>query len=360
MDDLFANAAIHFSALRDAWVRKLYVWWEHYNEAYLARALHRPLIKLTSSGGTLGHWERTQRVIGISARHIESNDWEVVLDTLRHEMAHQFVDEVLQPSGETAHGPAFREACHRLRCEPAASADRDELTPQDDQTLRRIQKLLSMGSSPNENEAQRAMQKAHQLLVKYNIDLVHLDRERRFESRALGEIKGRHTTAEIWLSAILNRFFFVEVIWSQSYDVENDRDGTRLHLYGTRANLEMAEYVHDYLNQLLPRLWDDYREAEGIQNNRERQRYFAGVLEGFHTKLSQQEERLAKEDALVWAGDAALAQYYRYVNPHVQTRYAGGGRRSDAYDAGVAEGRNVSIRQPVGQSSGVRGLLGSA
>ncbi len=316
------------------------------------------MIVLSEATHTLGHWDRSRRSIAISSTHIASHAWEDVLDTLRHEMAHQYVDDVLRPADEPAHGSAFREACHELRCSPLASTDSEVLGQQDDRTLRVVKKLLSLADSPNEHEAQVAVQKAHRLLVKYNIDLVNLDAERRFESRILGEVKGRHTSAEIWLSAILNRFFFVEAIWSQSYDAVRDRQGTRLQIFGTPQNLDMAEYVHAYLIGLMPRLWESYREMEGIRGNRERQRYYTGVLEGFHSKLTEQERRLEREHALVWTGDAALKHYYRYINPNVHTRYGGGGRRNDVYDAGVEEGRNVDIHRPVGEKgSGTKGLL---
>lgn len=346
------------SELHDAWVRKLHVWWDHYNEVYLGGMLARPVIVLSDSGHTLGFWDRSRRSIAISAAHIVSHAWEDVLDTLRHEMAHQYVDDVLHPDGEAAHGPAFREACDRLRCSPRASAEPGSLQDQDDRTLRLVRKLLSLADSPNEHEAQLAVQKARRLLVKYNIDLVNLDAERRFESRIVGEVKGRHTSAEIWLSAILNRFFFVEAIWSQSYDAVRNREGTRLQIYGTSQNLDMAEFVHAYLTGLMPQLWDTYREREGISGNRERQRYYTGVLEGFHTKLTEQERSLERDHALAWKGDAALKSYYRHINPNIHTRFGGGGRRNEVYDAGVEEGRNVNIHQPVREKgAGTRGLL---
>ncbi len=339
-------------------MRKLHVWWDHYNETYLSGVLSRPVIVLSGSGLALGHWDQSRRTIAISSSHIVSHAWEDVLDTLRHEMAHQYVDDELHPEGESAHGPAFREACDRMRCSPRASAESGSLQDQDDRTLRLVRKLLSLADSPNEHEAQVAVQKARRLLVKYNIDLVNLDAERRFESRIVGEVKGRHTSAEIWLSAILNRFFFVEAIWSQSYDAVNDRSGTRLQIYGTSQNLDMAGYVYGYLNGLLPQLWDTYQEREGLSGNRERQRYYTGVLEGFHAKLTEQEGQLERDHALVWMGDAALKSYYRHINPNVHTRYGGGGRRNDVYDAGVEEGRNVNIHRPVREKgSGMRGLL---
>ena len=44
-------------------------------------------------------------------RLVTEHPWTVVLEVLRHEMAHQYVDEVLGVHDETAHGPTFQAVC---------------------------------------------------------------------------------------------------------------------------------------------------------------------------------------------------------------------------------------------------------
>jgi len=347
--------------LRASWTRKLAMWWQHYNSLYLNDALQVPVIRLGDGVTTFGHWQSERRTLTISEAHLQRDAWLAVMDTLRHEMAHQYVDEVLHVYDEEPHGASFHLACEKLRCDAKARASVDDLVveaTEEDRILRLLQKVLSLANSPNENEAQAAMQKAHQLLMKYNIDLVALDRERRFEMRCLGEVKGRHTSAELWLGSLLGRFFFVEVLWVQSYDVHRDQLGTVMQVFGTLENLDMAVYVYDYLMRVLDGLWQQYRVTQNVKNNRERQRYYAGVLAGFYQKLESQEQALAKTQALIWKGDAQLQAFFRYINPSVQTRQGGGVRVTEAYQAGVNDGQNVVIHRPVkGKGDGVRGLL---
>ena len=336
--------------LRNAWTSKLLRWWHDYNDEYLSGALRPPIIQLGNQSQHLGQWDRARRTLSISAAHIERNPWLSVMETLRHEMAHQYAHEVLKAEDEGSHGEAFRQACEKLRCSPSPRAGETDLERpegEEDKILRVLKKVLSLASSPNEHEAQAAMQKARGLLVKYNIDLVELDRDRRFETRSLGEVKGRHTSAELWLGSLLNRFFFVEVLWVQSYEARRDRPGTILQVYGTAQNLDMAGYVYDYLTGLLDSFWEAYKKEQGIQANRERQRYFAGVLEGFYRKLQDQEKDLTEHQALVWKGDAKLKAFYRYLNPSVVTRYGGGVMQTEAYRDGVEDGRKVTIHRPV-------------
>ncbi len=354
--------------LERAWGRALYQWWEFYDREYLHAVLQRPLIHLGDGRQRLGEWDPTLRRITISRHHIRTDPWTDVLDTLRHEMAHQYVWEILRVHDEEPHGAAFREACHKLRCDARATARRercdsatrapDEVT--EARVTRLVKKLLSLADSPNENEAQAAVNKAQRLLLEYNIDLVESDADRGFERRQLGPVKGRHPAWELWLAMILNEFFFVEVLWTRSYAASHDRRGTVLEVYGTQTNLDMADYVHAYLSQLLERLWADYRRARSLRDNRERMRYFAGVLQGFHGKLGQQRVELDEPEettALVWQGDSRLQSYYRYHNPRVQTRQTGGVVASEAFRHGVEEGRRVNLRRPVDAASDFGGYL---
>ncbi len=340
--------------LRVAWNRKLTHWWGYYNQEYLSEALKPPLIRIGRGDGMLGRWDGTLRTLTISEVHIERDPWLSVMETLRHEMAHQYVQEVLKVEDEGPHGAAFKEACHQLRCSPRAQATGEELKGVDDageeKVLRVLKKVLSLADSPNEHEAQVAVQKARHLLVKYNIDLVELDEARRFDTCCLGQVKGRRASYELWLASILNTFFFVEVIWAHSYDALRDRMGSVLQIFGTPANLEMAEYVYTYLLHLLDRFWEEYKAANGLRANRERQRFFAGMLEGFYRKLDAQEKTIQETQALVWKGDSRLREYYRYLNPRVQTRYGGGVAQTRVYQDGVREGGRVRIHRPVGES----------
>lgn len=350
--------------LHAAWNRKLYQWWHHYNEEYLASALQPPIIELSQGTGTLGHWDSQWRRIRISTHHIHRDSWGSVMDTLRHEMAHQYVDEVLAVSREGPHGPAFAQACQKLRCVPGAGDEglaAGEEDPREARIARLMRKVLSLVDSPNEHEAQVAVSKARHLLLEYNLDLVALDCARNFGSRSLGPVKGRRLSWELWLAMILNGFFFVEVLWARTYEAATDREGTVLRIYGTRANLDMAQYVYEYLAGLLPRLWMDYRGRQGLKGNAERMRYFAGVLEGFHTKLREEDARATSAaGALVWLGDQHLSEYFRYLNPRTETRSVAGVRVSDAFRDGVEEGKQVSIRRPLEAGRGRFGGLLSA
>ena len=343
-------------SLKNTWNRKLYQWWRHYNDEFLDGSMKLPLIRIGQAHRELGHWNSARRTLTLSEAHISGDPWLSVMETLRHEMAHQYVDEILTVHDEPPHGQAFREACQRLRCAPARgkSSVRNPSTPgwdSQNKILRRLKKVLSLANSPNEFEAHVAVQKARYLLFKYSIDLVELDEERHFSTRGLGEVKGRRSSHELWLGMILNEYFFVEVLWAESYNPAFDKTGSILKIFGTPANLDMAEYVFHFLNGLLQHLWQDYKSAQAVTSNRERQRYFTGIVEGFYRKLQEQDRAIRETQGLVWQGDPELSAFYRHLNPRVQTRAWRAAARTQVYFDGLREGQRLTIHKPVERSS---------
>ena len=120
----------------------------------------------------------------------------------------------------------------------------------------------------------------------------------------------------------------------------------------------MAEYVHGYLTHVLQALWPRYKVQAGLRGNRERLRYYAGVVEGFQQKLRDQDKVLRRKHALVWKGDPQLDRFLRSRHPSIRSDYAGAAARSRAYEDGVEEGRKVTLRKPVEErATGITGYL---
>ena len=113
-------------------------------------------------------------------------------------MAHQYVDEVLKPDGETAHGPAFRRVCSQLGI-PAHASEREH--QKTDAIMKRIQRLMRLGQSTNEHEAKAAVKKAKELLEKHKIDHLGATDEPDYIVRYLGKPKNRIPAVEKVLAA---------------------------------------------------------------------------------------------------------------------------------------------------------------
>jgi len=346
--------------LEAALLRELRACFQDINATFFRRTLKMPTIELGDADRLLGRWHRETRCIEMNRRFVVERPWGVVVEVLKHEMAHQYVHEVLGQIEESAHGPAFRGVCQRIGIDARAAGMPAD--PEGDageaRVLERIAKLLALAESANVNEAQAAMNAAQRLMLKYNIDSVATRKARDYGFRHLGKPTGRVTEAERRLASILGKHFFVEVIWVPVYRPLEGKRGSILEICGTHANLEMASYVHAFLTHTSEQLWIAHRKARGLGGNRDRRTFLAGVMAGFDDKLSTQAREVQASEGLVWVNDADLGRYWRARHPRVQNVRYGGNPRTEAHAEGRAAGRKIVLHKPVGQgpSGGTRYL----
>jgi hypothetical protein len=338
-------------------VRELRAAWHQLNSAHFRSGLLAPTLELVPNRATLGRWLPDTRTLEISRPLVLEQPWGAVIEVLKHEMAHQYVHEILGETSETPHGPAFREACARLGVDGRASG-----VPQitsastEDRIVDRIARLLALAESPNRNEAEAAMSAAHRLMLKHNIETVRASSARSYGFAHLGVPTGRVSEHERIVAMILGRHFFVEAIWVPVYRPLAGKRGSVLEICGTPANLATAEFVHGFLHQTAIRLWRDHKLAQALTSDRDRRAYLAGVMTGFADKLSRQSSR-NRAEGLVWVRDGDLGGYFRRRHPYVRHVRHAGERRTDAWAEGREAGHRIIIHRPIEVASVSRGRL---
>jgi hypothetical protein len=347
--------------LEAALVRELRSTYDDLNYAFFRRKMKPAVIALSDTPSRLGRWVPSDRTIEIARKLVLTQAWGVVVEVLKHEMAHQFVHEILGATDESAHGPAFRELCDRLGIDGSAAGmpKAGETTDEDARVLERIAKLLALAESANVNEAQAAMSAAQRLMLKHNLESIgDPRRSNAYGFRHLGKPTGRVSEAERLLGAILGSHFFVEVIWVPVYRPAEGKKGSVLEVCGTPANLEMAAYVHAFLTHTSDQLWREHKRVKRIRSDRDRRTFLAGVMVGFLEKLNAQRVQ-HKEQGLVWVGDADLSDFYRKRHPRIVHVRHTGSRRTEAHHHGREAGKKIVLHKPVGSgpSGGVK-LLG--
>ncbi len=348
------------TALLAALARELRATWGQINEAHFRGALAPPTLEVVGSRSTLGRWVSTTRTVEISLPLVLERPWAVVVEVLKHEMAHQYVHEVLGETEQTAHGRGFREACRRLGVDARASGMPQAAVPErqgeEEKIVERIARLLALAESPNRHEAEAAMAAAHRLMLKHNLDAVRSQAARDYGFAHLGEPTGRVAEHERLVAMILGKHFFVEAIWVPAYRPLVGKRGSVLEICGTRSNLAMAEYAHGFLHGTAARLWGDHKRARGLRSNRERRTYLAGVMAGFADKLARQ-EAATRGEGLVWVKDADLDGYLRRRHPYVRSVRHSGHKRTDAWIEGRNAGRTITLHRPVTAAAVSRGRL---
>jgi hypothetical protein len=338
-------------------LRELVGAYQRLNESLFKSALRSPQFALSEATTFLGRWFQNTRTIELSRSFVRTHDWTVVLEVLKHEMAHQFVHEVLREN-EPPHGPAFRATCARLGIDDRSGGiPRTAESPEQKRLLERVHKLLALAQSDNQHEAEAAAAAAQRLMLKHNLDLHEQAESRLYTFRQLGRVTGRVSEWERRLGNVLRDHFFVEIIWVPAYLPTLEKRGSVMEAIGSPENLELAAYVYDFLRGTAERLWLVHQRENGVTNNRDRQPYYAGVMSGFAQKLEQEAKR-HRAEGLVWVPHARLNEYTRQRHPHLRTIHHQGHRRRDAFQHGQKAGRDVVLHRGItGKSSNERRLL---
>ena len=345
--------------LETALLRQLADTWQELARSHFPRALRQPVIALSDGSHRLGSWHRLHRTISVSRQLVFEQPWGIVREVLKHEIAHQYIDEVLGIHDESAHGPAFARICREHGIDATATGlptGSGGSGGGPDPMLRRIMRLLALAESPNLHEAEAAMNEARRLMLIHNIDATATAAADGYKFRHIGQVRARTDASERILAGILARHFFVSVIWVPSYLPLQARAGYALELCGTTANLDVAEYVHGFLTDTAQRLWRDHKRARGIRSDRERRSFSAGVMAGFDEKLGEG-SRQSQGEGLICHADAHRDAYLRRRYPRTSTRSTRATLRPLAYAHGKTAGRQVELHRPMGADAAPARML---
>jgi len=362
---------------RRAWTSQLYTEHEDISWGYNVK-LAKPIIEIFDSEQYWGRWHSKLRTINISAKLINEYSWNVVINVLKHEMAHQIVTE--QFCGDARHDELFQSACqiigvpHDFRSaggditRKISDLKEQKISPGKRRLLDKVNKLLSLAQSTNEHEAKLAMKKAQELIKKYNLKRVQNHETAKYVYKIINHKKKRIENFQRMICSILSDFFFVDIIYSYLYDSQTRDTHRVIELLGTLENVLMAEYVYFFLSNQLKLLWT-YHQAKTGASFKVKRSYWIGILEGFKNKLEQMEKKepdfknYKKSEqktisALVCAGDIMLTEFKRDRFPRLfRKRHQHPKIYRETYACGRKEGRNLNLHKGITRKDGNRGRL---
>lgn len=357
--------------LRRTIISQLYRDYEQIDYTYRLK-LPRCQIDVRSLQSMWGYWDSCKRLIVLQEDLVLSEPWPIVLEVLKHEMAHQLVSEVL--GQEDSHGPAFQKACQRLAvatwarspvCEIATPLGFSQTTGSKDQRLlARIQKLLQLARGGTKHEAEQAMVRVQQLQQEHGI---HVSDDDDFEYRFVTHEKKRMTGYQVQTAALLVEFFGVQIVHTSTFSRARLAEVKGFEILGRRQAVEIAEYVYWFIINNSELLWQTFRR--GKPGNQGRSSFNAGVIAGLRRQMvsvqppaPRSATRLPVKSpgrgALAAAADQALLDYVGAKHPRLSSRTVRSSERDlRAFRAGEEQGRNLTIRPGVKPGSRVAGFL---
>jgi hypothetical protein len=359
------------------WTRQLLN--EHRSICYqYGIALKQPIIELTNAAGYWGKWLAAAGTISLSRALLLDHSWDVVLNVLKHEMAHQLVTEEL--GGKPGHNADFKRACARLGVPafyrkasgPALEANRqgDPDAPPGiaNRKLEKIRKLLALSDSANEHESLQAMRKARQLLDKYNLadELGGEESGPSFTNLLINLKRTRLESYHRAICSLLIDHFNIQLVITPLFDARALTSYKCLDIMGRSDNVEIAGYVYHFLMDRLPLMWQNM-QATGRAPKTGRNSYWLGILNGFREGLTADRSSREKNAPRQGQGNklpavAAEPALQRFVTgryPKLRnSRKRAAKVDPDSYEAGRREGRRLKLRKGLNKGAGRKMLPG--
>lgn len=273
------------------------------------------------------------------------------------------VDFELSPKGIPPHkiqiqfDEGYRSSWKPYPSDKIKLIDKDKENSHDKETIAKIMKLLALGSSPNKYEAELAMQRAYELMQKYDIDIADIKQdEKKYVDNTVpigGKIYEEHLLVSRLCRDYFKVFSFVDsmpIDKNISYSMMTDKlmDAKCIRFVGKKHHVEISLYVFAFLVYTFRKL---YRKQNKIQKVRDKKAFMEGLYIGLNQKLEESHKKVEQEYGIVVVEDADLLKHC-----HENWNLSDMNRKQrmvdkESYERGVKEGRSIDIHDGIQQGS---------
>lgn len=317
--------------IHSIWVKKLVREFAAQNRLinqHLKKDLREPNFIIDYPKDCWGSWDRVTNTVRLSYSLFENYEWAAVVQTLKHEMAHMIVSEIWKDVSDNGndHGELFKKACLVMEVDTNrshGSFDKAQYRiPEKEKIVNKIQKLFCLGESNHKAEAELAVIKARELMLKYNVSSLSLpENQKLFVCRPVGNVYDKVPSYVKKLSSVIGNHYFVKHIY-MTHSMRGCNNGLRhkryIEFYGEPHNVDIAEYVFHFLIMEGERQWREFTKTEEYKNrhgendyiwayNRKtgesykrkrmtisKSAFLEGFVLGFSRTLSAQDEEIQK------------------------------------------------------------------
>jgi len=216
--------------------------------------------------------------------------------------------------------------------------------------VQKIQKLLALATSPNENEAKAASAKANALLIEHKLSMQEVENAN-FDyvtEEVRAGTRGKFDAA--YFSHILNKHFFVTCFQVRSRKYKT----TRTQVAGEKTNVEIAKYTWSFLEHTFSHLWTIYKHEMKAERSA-RQPFYLGLTDGFIKHLDDQRSSILKDRQIVLVQDPGLVKYIAKAHPGIKTTQKAIKNDEDAYQRGHQEGQKIRVARGIESNGGFTG-----
>jgi len=203
--------------------------------------------------------------------------------------------------------------------------------------IEKIKKLLRMKRGGSVAEIETALELAHKLANKYNIDINSID-----ENESAKE-SITHCNA-VYLKRIQSECKYAALLAERFFHVRVFIHGLGLTFVGTKTNIEIARYIHNFLINCFRREWK--LKTKKLRN---RKAFMYGMYAGLYYKLTLTEPKQSEKEGIILVGDKLQIENYmkeifgKFNQQSVKPDHIS----ITAQIAGYVAGQNIDIRPAI-------------
>lgn len=212
--------------------------------------------------------------------------------------------------------------------------------------IEKIQMLLALGKSTNQHEAESAMAKAQELMMRYKLTQTEVSAHTPLEENPMHRMsfivnRKRRTMQDTYVLWALGSFYGIQSVYV------NLSNSIKYTFLGRKSDVEVAEYLYHFITRFFDNQWDNYcREnpVQGAGRRKDQKSFYHGCYEGIKQVLAANRKRVVTEMGLVPVDDSkAVQQYVHEQFPRLRSSVHEVRLHSaSAREAGVAAGRTFS------------------
>lgn len=323
------------------------------------RASYPIKVVIYNNKSMLGYFDANFLELGFHERLMHTSK-EQLHNIIRHEVAH-YLTFINYGDTIQSHGPEFRLFCQRMGWGEDVYAaticlenGHETSDKQESSVLRKVKKLMALTTSSNKNEAELAMIKSQQLLLKHNVEYDYfetVDEEKILLKRILKQKKIDAKTRSI---ARILETFFVSIVYNRAGEY------TYVEILGNVVNIEIAEYVADVLNIELDKLWLQIKQQANLKGMVAKNSFFMGLAKGYCNKI-QALKRDYGSDVLnaLMVIEKKLIDAKAMAYPRLSSSKSSANHCQKSSALGEKMGRELSINPAINKASkGLKVLIG--
>jgi hypothetical protein len=293
-----------------------------------------------------GSWEPESQTLSINRDYAKTSEWIEIETTIRHEIAHAIVSQILLKNNEHSdkgHGAMFKHACSMIGYNPTLESISE--TDEDIKIRSKIEKLLKLAESANEHEASLAMQRANEIALRHSINEVNCDNPIFYvEIPKTSIFKNRKKSYLIEIAKFCIRNYNIQLIWTYTYDKQHNQIRC-VEIMGTRHLVEQASYAFDFLARTGMRLYNEYKRKHKDKNLRGHAKsWWSGFLAGISSDLTKAQKKL-EEEGLVISADHKLIEAFKSRYPKQMKTYSKAQTNYFAKASGFQTGKETKIHK---------------